>query len=320
MTAMAAQSLDEFALIERLAERLGGRLPEGVIGIGDDCAAVPRGGGWQLFTCDVAMGGRHFLPGRTPMADVGWRVASANVSDICACGGLPCHALVSLGVPPAQPFEALDALYDGLAEAEAAYGFHVLGGNVSGAPELLVDLFMTGETPRFVSRGGARPGELIAVSGALGGAAAGLEAFREKRASLAARALIRRHLRPRARTDLVPLVRAAASAAIDISDGLASELNHLARRSGACLAVESDRIPRHEALPDYAAERGGSPLAWALESGEEYELLFTLPTAERGRLAGMDVTVIGEVRSGRGVLLDERALPPGGWDHLRQGS
>jgi thiamine-monophosphate kinase len=313
---MATSRLGEFELIARLASRLAPPSQAGVVGIGDDCAAIPSAGGVQLLTCDIAVAGRHFLPGRTPMADVGWKVASANVSDVCACGGRPTHALVSLGVPAEPDAEALDALYDGLAEAAGAYGFTVVGGNVSGAGQLLVDLFMLGEAPRFIARSGARPGELLAVSGRLGGAAAGLALFGEPGTALSD-PLVQRHLRPRARTELVELLQAVATAAIDISDGLASELSHLAQRSGVCLAVEGAQVPLHAALGAHARERGQHALEIALHSGEEYELLFTLPAARRAALAGHDVTVIGEVRQGSGVLLDDRPLAPRGWNHLR---
>ena len=159
----SGEDTGEFALIARMAARLKGGLPEGVVGIGDDCAALPlSGGGVQLLTCDVMVDGRHFKSGATGMADVGWRVATASVSDICACGGLPGYALVSLVVPPHQTTDSLEALYEGLAEAEADYGFRVIGCNVSGGALLSLDMFMLGETPRFVSAGGARPGRRIA--------------------------------------------------------------------------------------------------------------------------------------------------------------
>lgn len=315
----------EFELIARLAARLEGRLPAGgaqpgAVGIGDDCAAVPlAAGGVQLLTCDIAVAGRHFLPGRTPMADTGWKVASANVSDVCACGGRPTHALVSLGVPAGQDPAALEALYDGLGEAAAAYGFAVAGGNVSGAAELIVDVFMLGEAPRFIARSGAQPGEVVAVSGTLGDAAAGLALFGAGAWAPEAEPLVRRHLRPRARTDLVPLLQDVATAAIDISDGLASELNHLAERSGVALAVEGAAVPLSAPLRAHAAARGEPALGLALHSGEEYALLFTLPAERVDALAGHDVTVIGRVEAGQGVTLDGQPLPREGWDHLQAG-
>lgn len=311
--------LDEFELIRRLAARAGGA-PPGVMGIGDDAAAIPCERGWLLLTCDIAVEGRHFLPGRTPMRDVGWKVATANVSDVVACGGRPAHALVSLTLPEWLAEADLDALYDGLAEAAAHYGFGVVGGNVSGAGTLVADVFMTGRAPRFVARGGARPGHRLAVSGTPGDSAAGLELLRRHgpgggRPPHEA-ALLARHLRPRARLDLADAVAAGASAAIDISDGLSSEVHHLARASGVRLHLERGALPCSEALRAFAGERGEDPLQRVLTGGEDYELLFTFAPAEAGRFEGRDVTVIGEVGAGEGVSLSGEPLAPGGWDHL----
>lgn len=325
---------NEFELIARLARRLGPAAGGDFVGIGDDCAAIPHAGGVQLVTCDAAFAGRHFLPGRTPMADVGWKIATANVSDVCACGGRPTYALVSLGLPRDQDPAALDALYDGLAEAAGAYGFAVLGGNVSGADALMVDVFMLGEAPRLVPRSGARPGDLLVVSGALGGAAAGGERFREAAQAgplpdaVLGDPLVRRHLRPRARTELAALVQSVATAAIDISDGLSSELGHLAEASGVRLSVTGERVPVFGGVADHARAGGRDPLEIALHSGEEYELLFTVPPERQEALAGQPVTVIGTVSDiaearpagepdAPGVLLDGRPLAPRGWDHGR---
>ncbi len=306
----------EFELIERLAARLKRPRGAGIVGIGDDCAALPEGDGFLLLKCDAAVEGRHFIRGLTPWADVGWRVATANVSDITVCGGEPVAALVSLGVPGSAAPEELEAVYDGLAQAAEAYGFDVLGGNVTGASELVIDVFMLGRTPRFLSRAGAQPGDLIVVSGPLGDSLAGLELL--KAGAAADHPLVQRHLRPRARTDLVRPLRAVASAAIDISDGLSSELHHLAQRSGVRMAVETRRIPVSPELAAFAAQRGRDPVRMALSSGEEYQLLFTLPRG--GRLAafgGLGTRVIGEVQAGSGVTLDGQPLEATGWDHLR---
>jgi thiamine-monophosphate kinase len=312
---MTGTRRSEFELIRRLAERLGPP-PTGVIGIGDDAAGVPDGDGWLLYTCDVAVEGRHFRLERMAPADIGWRLASANVSDIVACGGQPRHALVSLGVPAHTGDEQLDALYGGLAEAGRDFGFHVIGGNVSGASELFIDIFMIGHTTRFVPRGGARPGDALALSGALGGSAAGLEILERGAASDAERALVRRHLRPRARTDYADSLRDAASAAIDISDGLSSELRHLAEASRMRLELDAASIPIAPELRAHAKARGADALDWALHGGEEYEVLFTYAPINAPRFAKLGATEIGVVREGRGVYLNGKPLAPRGWDHM----
>jgi thiamine-monophosphate kinase len=307
----------EFALIRRLAERLGRPAPNGAIGIGDDAAGVPTAEGWLLLTCDIAVEGRHFLLEHIALSDLGWKVATANVSDVVACGGLPRHALVSLGVPARLDLTRLDELYDGIAEAAAAYGFHVIGGNVSGSGELIVDCFMTGHTSRFVPRGGALPGHQLAVSGPLGDGAAGLTLLGIAAPSPLERVLLRRHWRPRARTELAEALRRGASAAIDISDGLSSELHHMAQASRVRLEVDRERIPCSAELRAFAAERGTDVLGWALHGGEAYEILFSFPPEEEGRFAAHGVTVIGEVRAGEGVYLSGEPLVSAGWDHLR---
>lgn len=315
-------SQGEFELIRRLVARLETPRSQGAIGIGDDCAALPDGGGYLLLTCDAAVAGRHFLAGLTPWVDVGWRIGTANVSDIVACGGTPSAALSSLGVPADFPPQSLEAVYDGLADAARHYGFDVMGGNVTGAEELWIDLFMLGRTPRFVSRAGAKAGDLVVLTGPVGDSAAGLELLRSRVRGSDARAyvapLVERHLRPQARIDLVEPLRATATAAIDISDGLASELHHLAERSGVQVAIDRSRIPISQELAAYAEDRKLDAVRLALDSGEEYQLVFTVPKG--GNLApfgGMGTRIIGEVRPGEGVLLDEEPLQAGGWDHLQ---
>jgi thiamine-monophosphate kinase len=310
--------LGEFELIRRLAERLGPPRPEGVIGIGDDTAGIPGPDGWTLYTCDVAVEGRHFRLECTPPADLGWKIATANVSDIAACGGTPRHALVSLGVAPHVTEEQLDGLYDGLAEAGRHYGFCVVGGNVTGAAQFFVDLFMTGHAARFVTRGGARPGHLLALSGPLGASAAGQEILATGARDDIERALVRRHLRPMARLDFAEALRDGASAAIDISDGLSSELHHLAEASRVRLDVSALRLPILGELRDYAARRDRNPLDWALHGGEDYELLFSFAPSERERFARLGATEIGEVSEGSDVYLDGKPLAARGWDHLRE--
>jgi thiamine-monophosphate kinase len=251
------------------------------------------------------------------MADVGWKVATSNVSDVVACGGLPGHALISLGVPEDASATELDALYEGIAEAAKHYGFEVLGGNVTGSDKLMVDCFMTGTAPAFISRGGARAGQVLCVSGTLGDSSAGLEALSSPQNTGEHKTLLSRHLRPLARTDLVPLLREAAGAAIDISDSLASELHHMAAASGVQLAVDGERIPVSKELEAFSASRKEDPRERALFGGEDYQILFSAPKDAIGAGGAKDITIIGEVRQGEGVLLSGRPLPDKGWDHLR---
>jgi len=310
--------MGEFELIARLAARLERPRIPGAIGIGHDCAALPDRDGFLLLKCDAAVEGRHFVRGLLPPADVGWRLATANVSDVAASGGRPVAALMSLGVPAGFPEAELAAIYDGLAEASRAYGFDVLGGNVSGAGELFLDMFMIGRARRFLPRSGAQPGDLVVVSGPLGDSAAGVEMLKRDGSGALDHPLLLRHRRPRARLDLVDALQAVARACIDISDGLSSELNHVAKASGVCLSVERQRIPVSDALRRHASEAGRDPVDYALSGGEDYELLFTVPRGGALQaLGGLGTRIIGEVTQGQGVLLDGQPLGMLGWDHLQ---
>jgi thiamine-monophosphate kinase len=179
---------------------------------------------------------------------------------------------------------------------------------------------MTGTAPAFISRGGARAGQLLCVSGTLGDSSAGLELLsRTPSASLIAgeeKVLLSRHLRPLARTDLVPLLREAAGAAIDISDSLASELHHMAAASGVQLAVEGESLPISKELEAFASARKEDPRERALFGGEDYQLLFSASKEDICAGGAKDITIIGEVRQGTGVLLSGQPLPNKGWDHL----
>ena len=345
---MKASDLGEFGLIARLTEALASRAAGDVagrlaIGIGDDAAVWRSDGGAVIATTDTLVAGVHFLPERTPRRDLGWKALAVNVSDVAAMGGTPGFALVTLALPEETPVSQIDELYEGLAEAAEAYGVVIAGGDVVRSPTEMVSVTLTGRAkvdaagePLVMRRDAAHEGDLLAVTGCLGGAGGGLralraapedEALREASAgSEAVRALIERHLRPQARAQAG---RAALSAgircAIDISDGLLQDLGHVCRASGLGAAVEHDKLPIDPALAQlYGAE---DALRYAIAGGEDYELLFAGSREsidEAARQSDVPLTVIGEMVADperRARLLDasgrEVALPAGGWDHLR---
>ena len=310
--------MNEFDLISRLAAQLKSPLQPGVVGIGDDAAAIPQKDGFLLLTCDIAVEGRHFRRGVNPLADVGWKAAAASVSDIAACGGTPDFALISLGVPEAVPVEEYEELYRGISEAAEKFGFQVVGGNVSGSEQLLVDCFMVGSAKRFVSRAGARPGDTVALCGTTGDSEAGRRLLEQSARSEGEEILVRRHLRPDVGLELVEFLQEHATAAIDVSDSLAAELHHLSERSGVRIEVDGASVPVSPELRAFAAARGERPDEFTLYGGEDYRLLFTVPA---DRLAGLDrveVVAIGKVSEGSGVFFSGTPLANRGWDHLRK--
>lgn len=232
-------------------------------GIGDDCAAVPGPGRGilELLKTDCVVEGRHFLP-KDPADKVGWKAACRAVSDIAACGGSPRYALVTCVLPRARTGRWLDGLYRGLRRAARVYGFEVVGGELARTDgPAVISVAMTGEVSRkdFVPRGGGRPGDVLYVTGVLGGSLASGWHLRFTPRVAEGRWLAA-NFRPRAMMDL--------------SDGLAADLPRLAARSGTGFLVDPSLIPR----------RRGASVSQALGEGEDFELLFAVPPSRAPRL------------------------------------
>ena len=323
---MNVSDLGEFGLIERLAKAAGASKPESlIVGIGDDAAAWRVNDAVMLATTDTLVEGVHFLPG-TPWADLGWKALAVNVSDIAAMGGLPQYALVTLALPPQTPVDSVDALYEGLRECAREYGVAVAGGDVVRAPQMAITVALLGRAEidgegraRLMRRDAARAGYAVAVTGTLGGSAAGLRRLKE--GAPADDPLVRVHLRPRP-----PLATARRAAelgvpcAIDVSDGLLQDLGHVCEMSGLGAVVRAAAVPVSAGLRDAYP---GEALTLACAGGEDYELLLVAPPEMLDALG--PVTVIGEMNESaerRPRLMDEagnevRLAVAGGWDHLR---
>lgn len=232
--------MGEFAAIERI-RRLFPSPPSGQAWIGDDAAVLDDG---LLLAVDTVVAGVHFTSD-TPLADVGWKALTVNVSDIAAMGGTPGHAVVAVAAPPDID---LDLIYEGMAEASATYGCPVVGGDLANAAQLVITVAVTGHVDGApVLRSGARPGDGIYVTGPLGGAAAG--GYRARAGARVAEGTAAR--------------LAGATAMIDVSDGLVADLNHIAEASG--VGYELADVP--------AAD--GATEEQALHGGEDFELVFT---------------------------------------------
>ncbi len=329
---MDVSELGEFGLIERLRATLPAARARVAIGIGDDAAAWAAGDGFALATTDTLVAGVHFLPDVAAWRDVGWKSLAVNVSDIAAMGGTPSVALITLCLPPSTRVDAVDELYDGIAECARAYEIDVAGGDVVSAPVVAVTVALYGEagrrddgTPRVLRRDAASPGDAIAVMGPLGGSAGGLRALRERASGDAAAGLVARHMRPRPRIDAGrAALDAGVRCAIDISDGLAQDLGHVCEASGAGATLELARVPLDPAL---VALYPADARMLAATGGEDYELILVAPEdvlVATSAALGEPLTIIGRVTEGHGVrLLDEHGrkvdLASAGWDHLKRG-
>ncbi len=320
----AISGIGEFGLIDRIAELAEPTLkavPELLSGIGDDCAIYQTSGKLlQVSTTDMLVERIHFDLLTTPLKHLGSKAISVNVSDICAMNAIPRYALISIAIPASFSVEMVEELYRGMSHAAVEYGLAIAGGDTSASSSgLVISVSMTGEVSpeRVTMRSGAKPGELICVTGSLGGAAAGLKLLmREKQimvehfennepyskslmADLKEYSLaIQNQLLPTARLDIVRFFREGdilPSAMIDISDGLASDLHHLCRRSNTGALIHEGRIPIHAETRAIADELQDDAITWALRGGEDYQLLFTIPKEEHAAIAdNRDIAIIGE--------------------------
>ncbi len=334
--------VNEFDLIARLVETVADAPRErtskwGVqvaVASGDDAAVtVPHGA--TAISVDSLVEGVHFRRQTAPLGSVGRKALSAALSDLAAMGAAPGEAYVQLGVPDDLDEGGCLELAEGLAEVAAEHDVAVLGGDVTRAPALWVAITVVGHADsadELVRRAGASPDDVLAVTGELGGAAAGLllldrpelaEALGEE----VAEALRRRQLDPRPRLAAGrALAAAGASAMIDVSDGLGGDAGHVAMASSVRLVIELERLPLQAGVGEVAAAAGVDADDLATARGEDYELLVALPFERVDRASaevaatGSTLTPIGAVEQGEGVVLlgaDGSEREPAGFDQLR---
>ena len=300
----------ELRQIERLRSRLPSP-PPGEVWIGDDAAVVAPAAGAQLLAVDLVVAGVHADLGLVGVDDLGWKALAVNLSDLAAMAGVPRHAVVAVAVPAAGGVD-LDLLYDGLAAAAAEFACPLVGGDLSATPgPLVVSVAVTGEAGArpAVLRRGAQVADTLLVTGPLGASAAGLRLLRAGRGGEAPE-LVAAHRRPRPRLAEGLMAReAGATAMIDLSDGLATDVGHLARASGVGIAL--DAVPVAE----------GATFDEALGGGEDYELLFAAPDPDRVESAFADAGLAVPLRIGVCTedpderRLGDGDLPAGGWEH-----
>ena len=333
---MQIDDLGEFELIERIRSHVEHRSGGTVIGIGDDAAALsPTPGNLLLSTCDCQVEGRHFLRHQIGAERLGRRLAAVNLSDIAAMGGNPRWALVSLVLPAGLDVEFIDDLYTGLVAELGRFHARIVGGNISSGETLMLDMTLFGEVgpDQILRRAGARTGNAILVSGALGSAAAGravLEAGLD--AEEAMPALIAHWTpEPRVREGRAIAQSGLATSMIDISDGLAAEVGHICEASGVGAVLEVAHLPVTATTHWICEQLGLDWVQLALAGGEDYQLVCTAPgmsvnglTSLLDQETGLLLTRVGWIQdASAGRLLEwpdgrREPLASWGWKHFGQ--
>jgi thiamine-monophosphate kinase len=332
--------LGEFGLIDHLAKSVRIHNQSTVKGIGDDAAVIENGDYYNLLSTDMLVEGVHFDLSFTPLKHLGYKSVVSNISDIAAMNGTASHIVISLALSNRFSIEALDDLYAGINAACDQYHIDLVGGDTTSSPKgLIINIAIYGQVKKekITYRSGSTEGDLLVVTGDLGGAFLGLNILeREKRIFLEKPDfqpdlegndyLIQRQLRPEARVDIIKQLQEldiVPSAMIDISDGLASEIHHLSRQSDVGFTVYEEKLPIDPLTYQRGIDLGIDPTVAALNGGEDYELLFTVPQSEYEKLKNqLDFTIIGHaVKATEGLHLisksnNQHKLTAQGWKHF----
>ncbi len=335
-------SLGEFGLIDRIAAAVELRNPSSLQGIGDDCAVIDPQGLTQVVTTDMLVEGVHFDLGYVPLKHLGYKAVVVNLSDVYAMNAEPRQITAAIAISNRFSLEAVDQLYAGMLTACKAYGVDLVGGDTTSSTSgLVISITAIGAAKKedIVYRHGAKENDLLVVSGDLGGAFMGLQVLEREKAVFKQDPnvqpdltgfdyILQRQLKPEARKDIIALfkeMQLKPTAMIDISDGLASEAMHIARRSDVGVKLYDEKIPiapeTHRAARDFNLDPG----TCALNGGEDYELLFTIAQSDYDKVKGSPhFTVVGHItdKASGCQLIDrhggQHELKAQGWDGLKQ--
>ncbi len=334
-------SLGEFGLIDHLVQNNETRNASTILSVGDDAAVIDHFGRQTVISSDLLLEGVHFDLSYTPLKHLGYKAVVVNVSDIYAMNATPTQIVLSIGFSNRFALESLDEFYDGVYAACAEYNVDLVGGDTTTSLRgFVISVTAIGEVApdKYVTRSGAKSGDLICVSGELGGAFLGLTLLeREKRIFEETGAqpdlegqtyIVGRLLKPEARKDIIEYFseeNILPTSMIDISDGLSSELMHICKQSKLGCVLYEDKLPFADDMKEFAYKLKTDPTACALSGGEDYELLFTVSQIDYDQIKlNPSVSIIGYMTDeGEGKTLitragNKHALVAQGWNHLKK--
>lgn len=333
-------TLGEFGLIKHLTRIFNLQNESSLVGVGDDAAVIDNGDRVTVVSTDMLVEGIHFDLAYSPLKFVGFKAVAVNVSDICAMNAVCKQIVISLAISNRFSVEALEELYSGIHAACQAYQVDLVGGDMTSSPKGMtigVTAIGQGEKERLTYRKGARPGDLICITGDLGAAYLGLQILeREKKIweehptiqpdFESQQYIIGRQLKPEARVDMVEIFKKAnlvPTSMIDISDGLASEIFHLCRASNTGALIEEDGVPIHPETQMMALKFKLDPITCALSGGEDYELLFTIDPKDVEKIKFLpEIYIAGEILEAKdGIKLHTKGgnlhdIKAQGWVHF----
>jgi thiamine-monophosphate kinase len=334
--------LGEFNLIDQLIFETVLKQPTSIKGIGDDAAVIDSGDHFTLVSTDMLVEGIHFDLSYTPLKHLGYKAIIVNLSDIYAMNAVPTQVTVSIGISNRFSVEALEEIYKGINLACDSYNVDLVGGDTTSSQKgLILSITAIGVANKgqVAYRSGAKVGDIICVSGSLGAPYLGLQILEREKQVFAElptiqpkledhQYVISRLLKPEARKDIIEALEQGnciPTSMIDISDGLASELHHIARQSGVGIIIEEAKVPIHPDAKMQAIDFGLDPITCALHGGEDYELLFTISPSDLDTIRYLpDISIIGEVVTrNQGIKLisesgKEHFLTSQGWNHFNQ--
>ena len=335
-------SLGEFGLIDHLAKHFEPKQKSSHLGIGDDAALIKLGTRVMAVSTDMLVEGVHFDLTYMPLKHLGYKAVTANLSDIAAMNAKPSQITVSIGMSNRFSLEAVEELYEGIRLACEKYQVDLIGGDTTSSRSgLVISVTAMGEAnlKKTTRRKGAKPGDLLVVSGDIGGAYMGLQILeREKRVFMEHKEMqpdlepydyiVGRQLKPEARLDIIDRLeelKIIPTSMIDVSDGVASEIHHLGKSSDVGFDIYEDKLPIDPQTMDTALSFELNPSIAALNGGEDYELLFTVSQDDYDKMkSDIDFTIIGHATDTKGVYtLHTKAgnsfgIKAQGWDHLNE--
>lgn len=342
--ATSLSTLGEFGLIEHITNQIKLKNASTILGVGDDAAVLDYAGKQQVVTTDLLVEGIHFNLMYVPMKHLGYKSVMVNLSDVFAMNAQPKQITVSLAISSKFSVEAIDQLYEGIYLACEKYGVDLIGGDTtSSMTGLVISITALGEVEpgKAVCRSGAQVNDLICVSGDLGGAYLGLQLLERENEVFKGNPnvqpqlegydyILQRQLKPEARGDVTRVLKTLGvtpNAMIDISDGLSSDLLHICKASKVGCNIYEDKIPLDYQTKRFAEELSINPLVAALNGGEDYELLFTVPLSDHDKIKNdPDITIIGHITEEKEganlitVLGGAIPLQAQGWNPLRNES